>query len=193
MPDIRVLHSAVDGEALAGVRSGGTAYTDVSNARPGGPNRQERAHRVGAPESLIEAIEEIGMVQVHTCVSVHCAQCGQPLGSPGFEVHYPTEDAAMDAAAAQGWRVGPGGRLWCSACGPVLTCGAEGHKFSGRRRLVTSDGQPASSEYRHCRRCCLDESRPARWLIDPHPERASAVVALAGAGVHAGRGGGESR
>ncbi|MGH7750941.1 MAG: hypothetical protein ACREQ5_40170, partial [Candidatus Dormibacteria bacterium] len=73
MPDIRVLHSAVDGEALAGVRSGGTAYTDVSNARPGGPNRQERAHRVGAPESLIEAIEEIGMVQVHTCVSVHCA------------------------------------------------------------------------------------------------------------------------
>jgi hypothetical protein len=71
-----------------------------------------------------------GIVQVHTCVSVHCAQCGDALGNPGFEAHYPTEDAALDAAAADGWRVGPGGRLWCSSCGPVLTCEAEGHEFT---------------------------------------------------------------
>jgi hypothetical protein len=105
------------------------------------------------------------MVQVHTCVSVHCGQCGDSLGEPGFEAHYPTEDAALDAAAAAGWRVGPGGRLWCSACAPVLICEAEGHEFSEWRHPATLDGHPAGSEYRHCRRCCLHESRPAGWLL----------------------------
>jgi hypothetical protein len=105
------------------------------------------------------------MVQVHTCVSVHCGQCGDSLGDPGFEAHYPTEDAALDAAAAEGWRVGRGGRLWCSACAPVLICEAEGHEFSEWRHPVSRDGRPAGSEYRHCRRCCLHESRPTGWLL----------------------------
>jgi hypothetical protein len=104
------------------------------------------------------------MVQVHTCVSVHCGQCGDSLGDPGFEAHYPTEDAALDAAAADGWRVSPGGRLWCSACAPVLVCEAEGHEFSGWCHPVTLDGHPAGSEYRHCRRCCRHESRLTTWL-----------------------------
>jgi ferredoxin len=116
---------------------GGINLTDVLDTRPGGPNRQERAHRVGTPESLTEAIEEIGMVQVHTCVSVHCGRCGGSLGSAGFEAHYQTEDAALDAAATEGWRVGPGGRLWCSACGPVLTCEAQGQRV----QRVASPGQ----------------------------------------------------
>lgn len=111
------------------------------------------------------------MVQVQTCVSVHCDQCGDALGSPWHEAHYPTEDAALDAAAAEGWLIGPGGRLWCSTCGPVLTCEAEGHEFSEWRHPVTANGQPASSEYRHCRRCCLEESRRAEELIGSHPER----------------------
>ncbi len=102
-----------------------------------------------------------GMVQVRACVSVHCDQCGDALGGPEFEAHYPTEDAALDAAAAQGWLVGPGGRLWCSACGPILTCEAEGHEFSQWRHPSTPQGHPAASEYRHCRRCCLHESRTA--------------------------------
>jgi hypothetical protein len=93
------------------------------------------------------------MVQVHTCVSVHCGQCGNSLGDPGFEAH------------AAGWWVGRGGRLWCSACAPVLICEAEGHEFSAWRHLVTLDGHPAGSEYRHCRRCCLHESCPAGWLL----------------------------
>ena len=105
------------------------------------------------------------MVQVHTCVSVHCDQCGDSLGSPEVEAHYLTEDAALDAAAAEGWRVGPGGRLWCSACAPVLTCEAEGHEFSEWHHPVIRDGHPAASEYRDCRRCCLHESRPANWLF----------------------------
>lgn len=121
------------------------------------------------------------MLQVHTCVSVHCVQCREDLGEQGFEAHYPTEDAALDAAAAQGWRVGPGGRLWCSACGPVLTCEAEGHEFTQWRPLpvderqeplphpdqaaATANEQPVGREYRDCRRCCLHESRPAKWLI----------------------------
>jgi hypothetical protein len=155
---------------LLGMTSTAGTPTDVHDTRPGGPNRQERAHRVGAPESPTEAIEEIEMVQVHACVSVHCGQCGNALGSPGFEAHYPTEAAALDAADAGGWLVDRG-RLWCSACGPVLTCEAEGHEFSEWRRPVVAHGRPANSEYRHCRRCCLDESRRAKWLIGSHPEQ----------------------
>ena len=132
---------------------------DVHDTRPGSPNRQERAHRVGAPESPTEAIEEIGMVQVHTCVSVHCGQCGDSLGSPGFETHFATEDAALQAAAAAGWLAGPGGRLWCSACGPVLRCEADGHEFSPWRRAAYSDQRLVLREHRLCLRCCLHETR----------------------------------
>jgi hypothetical protein len=46
------------------------------------------------------------MIQVHACVSVHCDQCGDALGDPGFEEHYPTEKSALTAAAARGWRLG---------------------------------------------------------------------------------------
>jgi hypothetical protein len=105
------------------------------------------------------------MVQVHTCVSVHCDQCGDSLGDPGFEAHYPTEDATLDAAVTDGWRVGPGGRWWCSACAPGLICATQGHEFSQWRHPVTLDGHPAGSEYRHCRRCCRHESRPATSLL----------------------------
>ena len=111
------------------------------------------------------------MLQVHTCVSVHRGQCGDAFGSPRLEAHYPTETAALDAATAEGWLVGRGGRLWCSACGPVLTCEAEGHEFSDWRRPVIANGRPASSEYRHCRRCCLEESRRTRWLMSSHPRQ----------------------
>ena len=38
------------------------------------------------------------MIQRHTCVSVHCDQCGDALGSPEFEAHYRTERAALRAA-----------------------------------------------------------------------------------------------
>ena len=99
------------------------------------------------------------MVQVHTCVSVHCGQCGASPAGLGFEAHYPTEDAALDAAAAAGWVVGPGGRLWCSACGPVLGCEAEGHEFIDWRVPQPGRGLLVGNEYRYCRRCCLFESR----------------------------------
>jgi hypothetical protein len=118
------------------------------------------------------------MIQVHTCVSVHCAQCGDSPGGPGFEAHYPTETAALDAAAEQGWLVGPGGRRWCSACGPVLTCEIDGHEFTPwrvvlvcvdelrdlvtptPRQTVSELWHPGVREYRYCLRCCLHESRP---------------------------------
>jgi hypothetical protein len=109
------------------------------------------------------------MLQVHTCVSVHCGQCGASPAGLGFEAHYPTETAALDAASAAGWVVDPGGQLWCSACGPVLECEAEGHQFSPwlpARRDVA-----AGREYRHCRRCCLHESRPAALLVGSSPGR----------------------
>lgn len=133
------------------------------------------------------------MVQAHTCVSVHCYQCGDSLDSAGFEMHYPTEDAALDAAAAEDWQVGPGGRLWCSACAPVLTCEAEGHEFSEWRHPVTSDGQPAgSSEYRYCQRCCLHESRLDKRLISPRPRQDKSAALPSelpsGAGITAGEG-----
>jgi hypothetical protein len=145
--------------------SGGTTLTEVFDTRPGGPNRQERAHRVGAPESPAEEIEEIGMLQVHTCVSVHCDQCGEPLGGPGALGHYPNEDAALNAAAMQRWRVYPGGRLRCSSCALALACEVEGHEFTEWRHPRTERGELlGGSQYRHCRRCCVCESRLAALL-----------------------------
>jgi hypothetical protein len=99
------------------------------------------------------------MLQVHTCVSVHCGQCGTSPVGLGFEAHYPTETAALDAAAAAGWVVGRGGQWWCSACGPVLTCEAEGHQFSPWRQTGTECEVLGARELRHCQRCCLHESR----------------------------------
>jgi hypothetical protein len=100
------------------------------------------------------------MIQVHTCVSVHCDQCGDALGSPAFQAHYRSERSALTAAAASRWRAGSGRRLLCPACAPVLICEAEGHQFSQWRHPVTADGHPALSEYRYCRRCCVHKSRP---------------------------------
>jgi hypothetical protein len=140
--------------------------TGSHRTRSGGSNRQERAYRTGAPQSPATATKEIGMLQLQACVTVRCDQCGI---SPGRQAHYPTEDAALDAATADGWQVDPAGRLWCSACATVLTCEAEGHEFSAWHRPVTSNGQPALSEYRHCQRCCLVDSRPAHLLIGSKP------------------------
>ena len=134
------------------------------------------------------------MLQVQTCVSVHCHHCGDALGDPGFEAHYPSEDAALDAAAAQGWRIGPGERLWCSACGPVLVCEAEGHEFTPWRAVLLcveevhelladteqaampAGGQPIGREYRCCLRCHLHESRPSWWLIGSTPGEGESTV-----------------
>lgn len=119
------------------------------------------------------------MLQVHACVSVECDQCGDNL-----EAHYPRgETAALDAAAVRGWLVGPGGRWWCSACGPVLVCEHQGHEFTGWHDLAGCTNQaPVSGGetgeaglrggYRYCRRCCLHESRPSAdgvgelWVAD---------------------------
>jgi hypothetical protein len=103
------------------------------------------------------------MLQVHTCVSVHCGQCGASPAGLGFQAHYPTEDAALDAATAAGWVIDPGGRLWCSACGPVLECETDGHQFSPWLPALRDTG--AGNAYRYCRRCCLHESRPAALLV----------------------------
>jgi hypothetical protein len=81
------------------------------------------------------------MVQAHACVSVHCDQCTDAPGGPGFEAHYPDEAAALDAAMAAGWVVARGGRLLCSVCGPVLVCEAEGHQFTGWHRAAPRPGE----------------------------------------------------
>jgi hypothetical protein len=118
------------------------------------------------------------MLQVHTCVSVHCDQCGDSPPGPGFEAHYPTEDTALDAATAQGWLVGPSGQWWCSACGPVLICEGQGHDFTPWHRGCTDEtevvlgaGGGAVSEYRYCRRCCLHEARPITSLVNSVAEQ----------------------
>jgi hypothetical protein len=80
------------------------------------------------------------MIQIHTCVRIRCDQCGDPLGGLGSEEYYPTETTALSAAEAVGWRLGPGGRLWCSACAPVLSCEAEGHQFTDWRHPRTEGG-----------------------------------------------------
>jgi hypothetical protein len=100
------------------------------------------------------------MIQVHTCVSVHCDQCGAALGSPECEEHYRNERSALRAATAQRWRTGPNGRLVCSACAPILVCELEGHQCSSWHHPTLPDGRVAAREYRHCWRCCELDSRP---------------------------------
>jgi hypothetical protein len=72
---------------------------------------------------------------------------------------------------AAGWLVGPGGRLWCSACGPVLICEDQGHDFTpwqhvglDQTEVLPGTGGGAVNEYRYCRRCCLHESRQD-WVL----------------------------
>jgi len=90
------------------------------------------------------------MIQGHACVSVQCDQCGDSLGAPEFQAHYPREDAALDAAIAQGWRLSPDGhRVYCSACGPVLTCEAWGHEFTSWRTVLACQDElygPATAQ-----------------------------------------------
>lgn len=144
------------------------------------------------------------MVQVHTCVSVHCDQCGDSLGSPGCEAHYATEIAALDAATGQGWLIGPGSRWYCSACGPVLTCEAEGHVFTPWRLVLPRDeesrelaelaampegstelarARSVSREYRYCQRCCLHESHQDHSRENAGPGRGTGTSRPTGVGL----------
>ncbi|MGH3999500.1 MAG: hypothetical protein ACRDTJ_18820, partial [Pseudonocardiaceae bacterium] len=71
------------------------------------------------------------MVQADARMSVHCDQCGDAAVARGVTAYWPTEAAALEAVASQGWYVHENGRVWCSACGPVLACeAAEGHDFT---------------------------------------------------------------
>ena len=98
------------------------------------------------------------MVQVHTCVSVHCGQCGAGPAGLGFEAHYPTEDRG----ARRGRFGGLGGRSGWTVVVLGLRSGAG---VRGRRSPV----QPVATgsagcgcwgaAYRLCWRCCLHESR----------------------------------
>jgi hypothetical protein len=101
------------------------------------------------------------MLQVHTCVSVHCDQCGHVLGRPAHVLHFRTESAAIDAATADRWRIGSDAQWWCSACAPALICRTEGHQFTPWRHPQIRSERPAPSEYRYCRRCCVLQDRPA--------------------------------
>lgn len=101
------------------------------------------------------------MLQVHTCVSVRCDQCGDVLGRNTHPVHFRTERAAIEAATAQRWRVDPDGQWWCSACAPGLICQDEGHQFTPWRHPQDSSEHPVLSEYRYCLRCCVLQDRPA--------------------------------
>lgn len=121
------------------------------------------------------------MIRRHQCVSLHCDQCAQPPEGPDFGVHFPDEMTALEMAVAQGWRASADGRLFCSACGPILACEAEGHEFTPWHRPDQQDqtqgfrcgcdpraavhplgSQQCTREFRYCQRCCLHESRTAK-------------------------------
>jgi hypothetical protein len=101
------------------------------------------------------------MLQAHTCVSVHCDQCGHVLGRPAHALHFCTEHTAIHAATAEGWRIGPDGQWWCVACAPALICRTKGHQFTPWRHPQIRGERPAPSQYRYCRRCCVLQDRPA--------------------------------
>ena len=107
------------------------------------------------------------MLQAHTCVSVHCDQCGHILGRPAGARHFRTDSAAINAATTDGWRIDPEGQWWCPICAPALICRAENrHQFTPWRRPQLPGERLAPSEYRYCRRCCVLQDRPA-----PHQDR----------------------
>ncbi|MDQ3154842.1 MAG: hypothetical protein M3R63_24960 [Actinomycetota bacterium] len=111
------------------------------------------------------------MLQTQTCVSVRCDQCGDGPYSPELVAHWPTEDAALDAAAVAGWHIEDRdpSRLLCPDCGTVLRCEDRGHEFTRWRRcrceqLVAAhragpDGL-CGMAFRYCLRCCVHESHP---------------------------------
>lgn len=102
------------------------------------------------------------MLQAHSCVSVHCDQCGYILGRPAGARHFRTDSAAINAAATEGWRIDTEGQWWCAVCAPALICRAEGrHQFTPWRRPQLGDERPAPTEYRCCRRCYALEDRPS--------------------------------
>lgn len=102
------------------------------------------------------------MLRVRTCLTVRCDQCGE--GWPGgVEPHWPTEDLALAALAAEGWHVAEG-RVWCRDCAPVLLCEERGHEFGPWRALAPAEAANPTlggRRYRLCERCCLYESGPA--------------------------------
>lgn len=111
------------------------------------------------------------MLTRQTCVVAHCDLCGDGPYDPSMELHYPSEDAALDALAVQGWDIAAaGGRLACPDCHTVASCEAEGHEFTGWQRcrcgqLVAAHrrgpGGRCGLAFRYCQRCCLHESQPA--------------------------------
>jgi len=111
------------------------------------------------------------MLQTQTCVSVRCDECGDGPYSPELEPHWPTEDAALDAAAVAGWHVEDRDlpRLLCPDCGTALSCEDRGHEFTQWRRCRCEQLVPAhragpdglcGMAFRYCLRCCLQESHP---------------------------------
>jgi hypothetical protein len=121
------------------------------------------------------------MIKVCACVRPQCDVCGEFLNSLDLnptQTHYTTENEALKAASAAGWRVDARGRLLCSLCGPAVICDTEGHLFTPWRRLVLGSRQypvdarrhpelatvvalqgPIGRDYRYCTRCCRHESR----------------------------------
>ncbi len=111
------------------------------------------------------------MLQRQSCVVVHCDLCGDGPSDPSMELHYPSEDAALDALAVLGWDLAAdGGRLVCPDCSTVLGCEEAGHEFidwqhCGCGQLLAAHRRGTAGRcglaFRYCRRCCLHESRPA--------------------------------
>ena len=101
------------------------------------------------------------MLQAHTCVSVHCDQCGHILGRPERALHFRTDSAAINAAIAERWRIDADGQWWCAVCAPALICRAEGRHHFTAWRAPQLRGEHSASEYRYCRRCCVLQDRPA--------------------------------
>lgn len=150
--------------------------TEVHDTRPGERSPGQHPAGSGFPNQYLT--EENPMLRPHTWVSVTCDQCGDGPTGPGTVPHFPGEADALAAAMAAGWLVAPDGRLLCSACGPILICEAEGHRFTGWHRALPGPDELArvcrcdpagpvhllgstdcGRQFRYCRQCCLHESR----------------------------------
>lgn len=88
--------------------------------------------------------------QNHSCISIHCSDCGADLGDEESTPHYPSTDTAITAATRAGWLVADGLMITCTRCTNLRCCTALGHSWPDQPDFVS----PAGLEYRYCQRDC---------------------------------------
>jgi len=101
----------------------------------------------------------------HHCLTVECGDCGSALGDDESTAHYPSAQAALDAAAEAQWLIARPHLIVCQRCANRRSCTVLGHSWP-QQPTFERDG----IDYRRCLRGC-DEivTTPAADRSQPWP------------------------